>query len=81
MPAGDRQPVELLLDKEAWKREPIRVANEELGHDVRPDHGTQERYTCGRCGNAVLRVGANIYGSAVREMCGGLVREKPRRET
>lgn len=69
MPVGDRQPVELLMDDEAWKREPARIANDEFGHDVHWDPGAQERWTCTRCGNCVLRVGCNIYGSAVRETC------------
>lgn len=69
MPVGDRQPIELLEDEAAWKREPVRIANDELGHDVHWDPGAQERWTCSRCGNCVLRVGCNIYGSAVRETC------------
>lgn len=70
MPVGDRQPVELLMDDEAWKREPVRLA-EEMGHDVYWDPGSQVRWTCKRCGNAVLVVGVNIYGSAVTERCKG----------
>jgi hypothetical protein len=69
VPVGDRQPIELLEDEAAWNREPIRIANEEFGHNVEYDGVTHERYTCTRCGNAVLRVGCNIYGSAVRETC------------
>lgn len=70
MPAGDRQPLDLLNDDEAWRKEPKRVADEEFGHDVAWDPGAQERWTCRRCDRAVLRVGTNIYGSAVRERSG-----------
>ncbi len=73
MPAGDRQPVELLADDAAWHREPKRVADEEFGHAVKWDPGTQRRWTCVHCGCAVLQVGTNIYGSAVRERCTGPV--------
>lgn len=69
MPVGDRQPIELLMDDEAWKREPARIANDEFGHNVHWDPGTQQRWTCRHCGNAVLRVGCNIYGSAVERTC------------
>ena len=65
MPVGDRQPVELLADEAAWKREPKRIVLE-LGHDPYTDHGTQERYTSRSCGRAVIRVGTNIYGSAAK---------------
>jgi hypothetical protein len=68
MPVGDRQPVELLMDNAAWAREPARLA-EELGHAVGWDPCRQERWTCRTCGRAVIRVGCNIYGSAVRERC------------
>lgn len=27
MPVGNRQPIELLTDDEAWAREPVRIAN------------------------------------------------------
>lgn len=69
MPVGDKQPVELLMDDEAWRREPVRLA-EEMGHVVEWDPGTQQRWTCVLCTRAVIRVGCNIYGSAVRERCG-----------
>jgi hypothetical protein len=68
MPVGDKQPYELLIDEAAWKREPVRLA-EEQGHTVTWDPGPIERWTCDRCGNAVLRYGTNIYGSAVTEPC------------
>lgn len=70
MPVGDRQPLELLEDDAAWRREPIRLA-EEMGHAVEWDPGRHARWTCTKCGNAVLRVGVNIYGSAVTERCEG----------
>lgn len=69
MPAGDRQPIELLMDDDAWAAEPARVANEEFGHSVEWDPGAQERWTCKVCDRAVIRVGTNIYGSAVRDRC------------
>lgn len=69
MPAGDRQPFELLMDDEAWAAEPARVANEEFGHTVEWDPGTQRRWTCTRCDRVVICVGTNIYGLAVRERC------------
>lgn len=69
MPAGEIQPVALLLDDEAWAREPIRVANDEYGHDVVEDTCSQTRYTCRRCQRFVMVVGTNIYGPAVRERC------------
>jgi hypothetical protein len=68
MPVGDVQPVELLADGAAWKDEPARLARQ-FGHQPAWDPGTQQRWTCNRCGRAVLRVGTNIYGSAVRERC------------
>jgi hypothetical protein len=68
MPVGNKQPIELLMDDEAWEREPIRLA-EEQGHKVEYDGVTQERYTCTVCGKAVLRVGCNIYGRAATEPC------------
>lgn len=77
MPVGDRQPIELLEDDVAWQREPVRLAAER-GHNVAWDPGTQERWTCTHCGNAVLRVGCNIYGSAVQEDCPGPPRAEPR---
>lgn len=70
MPAGDRQPIDLLMDDDAWAREPARVA-EELGHDVYADHGAQERWTCKSCAACVIRVGCNIYGSATQRACPG----------
>lgn len=71
MPKGDRQPTELLRAEAAWASEPALLA-ERLGHSVQPDHSrSAERWTCTReqCGCAVLRVGTNIYGSAVEERC------------
>ncbi|MEU8158080.1 hypothetical protein AB0B94_30875 [Micromonospora sp. NPDC048986] len=68
MPVGNQQPTTLLLDDAAWEREPVRLA-EERGHTVIADGITQERYTCTRCDRAVLRVGCNIYGSAVETDC------------
>lgn len=71
MPVGDRQPVELLMDDEAWAAEPARLAAE-LGHSVASDPGGYaDRWTCAACGRAVLRAGCNIYGSAVTDRCGG----------
>lgn len=70
MPAGDKQPYELLMNDQAWAREPIKVAHA-LGHQVYPDHGAQERYTCHQCGFAVIRVGCNIYGTAATLPCPG----------
>jgi hypothetical protein len=69
MPVGDRQPVELLQDREAWADEPRRLADEVFGHHAEWDPGTNERWTCSSCGRAVLRVGCNIYGSAVMVGC------------
>lgn len=69
MPVGDRQPIALLEDRGAWAREPVRLADEEFGHHVEYDGGTNERWTCTSCGRAVLRVGCNIYGSAVTVGC------------
>lgn len=66
MPVGDRQPVELLLDDDAWADEPARLAAA-LGHDLVRDGA--ERWTCRRCDRAVLRCGTNIYGSAVETSC------------
>lgn len=70
MPAGDRQPVELLNDAVAWAEEPARVAVE-LGHDVDFDGVRGERWTCRDCGFAVVREGVNIYGRAATERCEG----------
>lgn len=67
MPAGDKQPLSLLQDDAAWEREPARLATE-LGHYVIRD-GNQ-RWTCTRCGYAVLRRGVNIYGRAATLRCG-----------
>ncbi|MGW2169122.1 hypothetical protein ACWC1C_01165 [Streptomyces sp. NPDC001705] len=43
------------------------------GHDFEddPPHGLSrvERWTCTRCGHAVLRNGGVVYGSAVTEEC------------
>lgn len=68
MPAGDKQPMELLLDDTAWANEPVRLA-EEMGHNVKVDHGTNRRWICITCDSAVLVVGTNIYGSALRFRC------------
>lgn len=69
MPVGDRQPFELLQDRVAWADEPRRLAEDVFGHRVVDDHVSQERLTCTACGRAVIRVGANIYGSAVQVGC------------
>jgi len=69
MPVGDRQPVELLTDDTAWADEPRRLAEDVFGHRVMFDPETNERWTCACCGRAVLRVGCNIYGSAVTVGC------------
>lgn len=69
MPVGDRQPTELLMDDKAWADEPRRLAEDEFGHHVEHDAGSNERYTCAACGRAVIRVGTNIYGSAVTVGC------------
>jgi len=70
MPAGDRQPQELLLNYAAWLREPVRVA-EELGHSVERDSfaNGRERWTCKVCRQAVIREGTNIYGGAATGPC------------
>ncbi|QKW15414.1 hypothetical protein [Verrucosispora sp. NA02020] len=66
-----------LADDATWAREPIRLA-EARGHTVRDDTTGTERYTCTACGRAVLRCGANIYGSAITEDCKPLrMEEKP----
>jgi len=57
---------------EAWANEPVRIANDEFGHKVKWDPGRQERWTCTECSRAVLRVGCNIYGSAVEDRCDGV---------
>lgn len=69
MPVGDRQPLELLRDDRAWADEPRRLAEDVFGHRVEFDAVTNDRWTCGHCGRAVLRVGVNIYGSAVTVGC------------
>lgn len=44
-----------------------------LGHDVEwdPPHALSSvsRWTCKTCGNAVLKAGRNVYGSAVEKPC------------
>lgn len=56
-----------------WLREPITKA-EALGHTVESDPPAAltrgERWTCTACGDAVLRYGNVIYGSAVERECG-----------
>lgn len=52
---------------------PVEMA-ERLGHTVENDPPAAltatERWTCKRCGSAVLRAGTgNVYGSAVEETC------------
>lgn len=69
MPVGDRQPLELLQDDAAWADEPRRLADDVFGHRARFDAGTNERWECEQCGRCVIRVGTNIYGSAVRVGC------------
>jgi hypothetical protein len=69
MPVGDRQPVELLNDDAAWADEPRRLAEDVFGHRTIDDTTGNERRTCGQCGRAVIRVGCNIYGSAVTVGC------------
>jgi hypothetical protein len=66
---GDQQPLELLNDDKAWADEPRRLAEDVCGHKVEDDTVTQERLTCTSCGRAVIRVGCNIYGSAVMVGC------------
>lgn len=43
------------------------------GHEVEEDpfggFSQAERWTCTRCGSAVLRCGSNIYGSATEKDC------------
>ncbi len=45
----------------------------QLGHDVEVDPPAActaaRRWTCKRCGDAVLAYGTNIYGSASKEPC------------
>lgn len=63
-------------DEAAWLQEwldrPVTQANAR-GHDVEPDPPAgltrAERWTCSKCGNAVLRNREVIYGSAVSEDC------------
>lgn len=69
MPVGDQQPIALLNDDKAWDDEPRRLAEDVFGHQVENDTVTQERLTCRQCGRAVVRVGGNIYGSAVSVGC------------
>jgi len=75
MPVGDRQPIELLQDDQAWADEPRRLAEDVFGHRTVPDGcdrtdpHTCDRLTCSSCGRAVLRIGRNIYGSAVQVGC------------
>ncbi len=69
MPVGDRQPVELLTNGAAWADEPRRLGGDVFGHRLAFDPGTNERWTCEQCGRCVLRVGCNIYGSAVTVGC------------
>lgn len=69
VPVGMIQPVELLNDDAAWADEPRRLAEEVFGHRTVDDTVSQERRTCGQCGRAVIRVGCNIYGSAVTVGC------------
>lgn len=53
--------------------DPIERANA-LGHSVESDapHGLSraERWTCPKCGLAVLRYAGNVYGSALEDTCG-----------
>lgn len=53
-------------------RDPVALANER-GHTVEPDPphdlSRAQRWTCTRCGDAVLKYAANIYGSAVERDC------------
>lgn len=69
MPVGDRQPIELLQDDTRWADEPRRLAEDVFGHRTTDDTTGQKRRTCGQCGRAVIRVGCNIYGSAVTVGC------------
>lgn len=47
-----------------------------LGHDVKPDPPHEmsraERWTCTRCGGAVIRYNGNVYGAAVDYTCAKL---------
>ncbi len=69
MPVGGAQPLELLNDDQAWQGEPRRLAEDVFGHRVENDSVSQERLTCRDCDRAVIRVGCNIYGSAVTVGC------------
>lgn len=54
--------------------EPVKRAAEK-GHTVESDPPfgltRAERWTCTKCGRAVLRYLGHIYGSAVEEVCSG----------
>lgn len=65
--AGHAEPEVLRLTEEQWPDLPVQLA-EARGHTVVLDGA--ERWTCTRCSRAVLRAGANTYGSAIEQDCG-----------
>ncbi len=58
----------LQLAETTWDTLPARLAADR-GHNVVHDGTNHDRWTCTTCGRAVLRVGANIYGSAIEIDC------------
>lgn len=57
-----------------WHRTEPLVRAQSLGHQVEPDppvgvFTSGRRWTCERCGSAVLIVGHNIYGGAMERTC------------
>src|SRR5687767_6621258 len=58
----------LRLAETTWDTLPARLAADR-GHTVAEDGVTHRRWTCVYCQRAVLRVDANIYGSAIEADC------------
>lgn len=58
----------LQIAETTWKDLPVKLATDR-GHTVREDGVTHRRWTCVYCQRAVLRVDANVYGSAITEDC------------
>lgn len=65
--AGLDNAAALRTTDDQWQAWPVQLA-EARGHDVVLDGA--ERWTCTCCRRAVLRAGANVYGSAVEQDCG-----------
>lgn len=66
------------LADEQWPTWPVKLATER-GHAVEWDPGRHARWTCTTCSRAVLRVGSNVYGSAITDDCGADVYANLRR--